>query len=187
MNMFLPAVKKQYVQADFETSYVTNKDQLTGNKLIELRAILYRHRNIFGGGELFRFQQHPVSVSNLHRATLHSLGLNLQTGVTIPRFIDIGILKLANRVGLSCPTVNIWDIKRTAGTDSTWLLSTTFSYSIIKIPTWNERNTQQENWDLAWVMITPKKQKFLPVQSHSIDYLSVIFLTVFLNLCTGIL
>lgn len=173
MNMFLPAVKKQYVQADFETSYVTNKDQLTGNKLIELRAILqYRHRNIFGGGEQFSVSATPsIGVQFASGKLYIPWGLNLQTGVTIPRFIDIGILKLANRVGL-LPNREYQDIKRTARTR--FNLATIYDLFLFynKNTDLNERNTQQETRFSIGYDYSKENRNFYRYNPIGIDYLN---------------
>ncbi|MEP7267019.1 MAG: BamA/TamA family outer membrane protein [Saprospiraceae bacterium] len=102
LNIFLPPVKRQYVQADLEGSYVTNKDQAAGNKLFEVRlALQYRHRNVFKGAEQFTVTVVPnIGLQLVKGKLLVPWGLNLQTSLTIPRFIEIGFVKFARNLNL---------------------------------------------------------------------------------------
>lgn len=102
MNVYLPSIKRQYFQVDVESSYVTNKDQTVGNKLFDFRvALQYRHRNLFRGGEQFGFSLIPsIGVQIVDGQLLIPRGLNIQSSLTFPRFIEIGLVKFANNIHL---------------------------------------------------------------------------------------
>lgn len=102
INLYLPAVKKQFVQVDLESSYVTNKVQVGSNKLLDLRlALQYRHRNLFKGGEQFSLSIIPNLGFQVVSGKVETpWGLNLQANFTIPRFLEIGFARLANQTHL---------------------------------------------------------------------------------------
>ncbi len=102
INLFLPPVKRQYVQIDLESSYVTNKDQVGSNKLFEVRVpTQYRHRNLFKGAEQFSISVIPnVGLQLVGGRLLIPWGLNVQSSLTIPRFLEIGLIRLAYKTRL---------------------------------------------------------------------------------------
>ena len=97
MNLYLPPVKKQFIQVDIEGGYVTNKDQTAGNKLFDIRApFQYRHRNTFRGAEQFTFSLIPNIGLQLVKGKLFiPYGINGGINFTIPRFLEIGFVKFA--------------------------------------------------------------------------------------------
>jgi len=102
INLFLPAVKRQFFQVDLESSYVTNRDQLAGNKLFDFRvALQYRHRNLFKGAEQFTISVIPnIGFQVISNKLLVPWGLNTQVALTVPRFWEIGLIRFANQVHL---------------------------------------------------------------------------------------
>jgi len=102
INLFLPAVKRQFVQIDLESSYVTNRDQLAGNKLFDFRlAFQYRHRNLFKGAEQFNASVIPnIGFQVVSKKLLVPWGLNTQASLTLPRFWEIGLVRFANQTHL---------------------------------------------------------------------------------------
>ncbi|MBP9747271.1 MAG: BamA/TamA family outer membrane protein, partial [Saprospiraceae bacterium] len=102
INLYMPAVKKKYVQVDLETSYVTNKTQVGGNKLLDLRlALQYRHRNLFKGGEQFTASVIPnIGFQLVEGQLLIPRGLNTQLSLALPRFLEIGFVRMARQARL---------------------------------------------------------------------------------------
>lgn len=102
MNLYLPPVKKQFVQVDLETGYVVNKGQAAGNKLFDLRlGLQYRHRNLLKGAEQFSASLIPnIGLQIVGGKPYVPYGLNFQTALTIPRFLEIGLVKLGNNLHL---------------------------------------------------------------------------------------